>query len=93
MWVSSWMLFNFRTSDGHLRVGFTVSRKIGTAVVRNRLKRWSREQIRKFQNEGEKFNGDVNIILKPMQKDFYKNISRAIFSESLSKGWQRIRKV
>jgi len=33
-------------TDGS-RFGFTVSRKVGTAVVRNRVKRWLREAVRR----------------------------------------------
>lgn len=32
---------------GHPRLGVTVSRKVGNAVVRNRLKRWTRDYFRR----------------------------------------------
>lgn len=32
--------------EGHARVGLTVSRKVGNAVTRNRVKRWLREALR-----------------------------------------------
>ena len=33
--------------SGFLRLGITVSRKVGNAVVRNRVKRWLRESFRR----------------------------------------------
>lgn len=41
------LLLRFRGSpSGEARVGLTVSRKVGNAVTRNRVKRWLREVLR-----------------------------------------------
>jgi len=37
---------------GGTRFGLTVSRKVGNAVVRNRVKRWLREAIRRLHEHG-----------------------------------------
>ena len=41
------------------RFGLTVSRKVGNAVIRNRVKRWLREAIRKNHHEVE---GPVDVV-------------------------------
>ena len=45
------VLFGLKNNVGHHRLGLTVSRKVGGAVVRNRIKRLFREIFRKSSNE------------------------------------------
>ena len=45
------------------RVGLTVSRRVGNAVVRNRVKRWLREVVRHRRSSLDSW--DVVIIAKP----------------------------
>ena len=60
------MLFALRRpdEDGGPRFGFTVSRKVGGAVVRNRVKRWLRESCRQLRDTFPN-GGDFVIVARP----------------------------
>ena len=51
-----------RRDDGPVRVGFTVSRRVGTAVERNRVRRRLREIVRKAAPAGMRLGYDYVLI-------------------------------
>jgi len=67
------------------RVGFTVSRKVGNAVVRNRVKRRLREAIR-HQMTDIPSGLDVVVIAHPQAAD----ANLDALSRELSQGWSRL---
>nr|WP_320049256.1 ribonuclease P protein component [uncultured Desulfuromonas sp.] len=64
------ILFIVKT-DSPARFGFTVSKKVGGAVVRNRIKRLLREFVRNNQNDF--FLADIVIVAKRNSACFLKN--------------------
>lgn len=73
--VNAWLLVNFdRTETNQIRCGWTLPRQTGSAVVRNRLKRWGREYLRKWAKTSP-LSLDLNLIFKRRDKGFYKTVT------------------
>jgi len=66
-------------------VGVTASRKVGGAILRNKLKRWVRNSVRSIQfNEKISSSGrKVVFVFRPQPDDFYKQLTYAEFKDVL----------
>ncbi|HLF55217.1 MAG TPA: ribonuclease P protein component [Thermoanaerobaculia bacterium] len=71
------------------RLGVTAARKVGGAVVRNRLKRWTREEYRRWPRRRELAGLDLVVHFKPAAREAtHVNIAREIdrlFAETLQR--------
>lgn len=61
--TAHFLLFALDTEPGAARLGITASRKVGSAVVRNRLKRYVREVFRRHRDEFPR-DKDVVVLVK-----------------------------
>ncbi|PIS09948.1 MAG: ribonuclease P protein component [Bdellovibrio sp. CG10_big_fil_rev_8_21_14_0_10_47_8] len=83
--LSSWLLLSYKKNDlGCLRYGCTISRKVGNAVVRNKLRRWVREYFRRATSNGEIPEIDINFIFKPMPEGYYRELSHKEFCSTVT---------
>lgn len=73
-----------------MRCGWTLPRQVGPAVVRNRLKRWSRVYFRNRLKEGAGAPADINLVFRKAEGDFYKKLSYERFADVVDKGWQQL---
>lgn len=90
---SDWLQIQFmKSKDGGLFVGVTTGRKVGSAVIRNRLKRWSREFFRKGLQLGP-IEGKLNVVFKPRPSEFYKELKHEDLDGVLDKAFKRIREL
>jgi ribonuclease P protein component len=63
------ILYHAPNDLGHPRIGITASRKVGKAVVRQRLKRRTREVYRRWEHRGRLPAMDLVVHLKPEAGD------------------------
>lgn len=74
--TKSFMAIFYPNSCGMMRLGITVTKKVGNAVTRNRIKRFVREYFRLMKNNITGF-WDINIIA-------HKNASNMTSSQTFS---------
>ena len=73
-----------------MRCGWTLPRQVGPAVVRNRLKRWSRVYFRQVLLSENTLPVDVNLLFRKTSGDFYKKLDYEQFSKILDRGWEHV---
>lgn len=89
--LENWLVVAYLPNEfNHLRLGTTISKKVGNAVLRNKLKRWVRTYFR--QNEVSFHREyDLNFIFKP-NKELYQIMDYKTFSEKLSVVIEKLKK-
>ncbi|MEH7109189.1 MULTISPECIES: ribonuclease P protein component [Bacillaceae] len=61
-----------KEGQGHFRIGLSVSKKLGNAVMRNRIKRCVRQAVFELKGQMEQGNDYVIIARKPVvEMDFF----------------------
>lgn len=90
IYIQNWGILNYiPNKEPKSRFGWTVSRRVGSAVIRNKLKRWCREYFKKTQFIK---SYDLNVIFRETNdKDFYKDISYKDFCFCMDQGLKKIK--
>lgn len=81
-----------------MRCGWTLPRQVGPAVIRNRLKRWSRVYFRDRLKRGESLppglaegmGVDINFVFRKADGEFYKKLSYERFADVADKSWEQL---
>jgi ribonuclease P protein component len=92
--ASDWLQIQFmKSKDGPLLIGVTASRKVGVAVIRNKLKRWCHEYFNKNRQRFEGLSGKINFLFRPPKsKNFYKELEHEFFDKTISQALKLLRR-
>ncbi|NUM59555.1 MAG: ribonuclease P protein component [Bdellovibrionaceae bacterium] len=94
IWGSSWMLISFEESQSSIsKFGISISRKVGNAVIRNKVKRWCRAETRDFLLENPSLKINFTVFIKPMSPDFYKKMVFDTFQRAFGNGKKQLLKL
>lgn len=84
-------MISYRANDcGENRVGWTLPRFVGTAVVRNRLRRWGRERVKVWDFDQWPKSLDLNFVFKKKAAGYYKDLSREEFGAAFLRAYEKI---
>ena len=73
-----------RTERNQFRCGWTISRYVGTAVTRNRLRRWGKDYLRAWRKSVDA-SLDCNFVFKRGDKERYRTMGHGEFTEAMEK--------
>ncbi len=90
VYIENWGILNYSlNSEETSRFGWTISRFVGSAVVRNKLKRWCRVYFKEAQFTK---NYDMNVIFRETNdKDFYKTITYKDFQCCMDRSLKKLK--
>lgn len=97
---ADWVVFNVyrKTAEDEpqgFRCGWTCPKSVGNAVIRNRLKRWSRQwcrsKLKSLATAGaEPPNVDLNLGFRSMPEGFYRRLKYSEFCLAMDRAWEDI---
>lgn len=91
--INLWLVAFYKRSKFKVtRVGWTLPSYVGTAVVRNRIKRWIREYLRKFRFANEVQSVDLNVVFKRQKKNFYKSLKHEELNAALDSLFAKVQR-
>lgn len=91
IYPSHWLVVNVATNQlRETKFGWTLPRYVGSAVIRNRLKRWCREFLRSDARLLT-LGVSANFVFKRKDRDFYKKLSRDEFQRALFTFFSKIK--
>ena len=73
-----------------LRVGWTLPKATGTAVVRNRLRRWVREYLNKNKDWLQELAYDVNLVFRKPRTGALKDLDHKDLDVELDKLFRKL---
>jgi ribonuclease P protein component len=91
--TTNWMVAKILPNrDFQVRVGITLPTYVGTAVMRNKFRRWIKEFIRK-KNASQISGVDINFIFKKQDKIFYEKLTHKELDHALEFVFAKLKKI
>lgn len=82
---TKWLTIQLIDIDSNdIYFGITASRKVGSAVIRNKLKRWVRQSVRSIKFSPNPSGKKIVFVFRPHTAGFYSQIKFAEFKEALA---------